>query len=262
MSTSPSPKATLRPSKFIEGPPLTSTAPNLAQTDSQLQLILLEMDSYESSHKSPPRRSKSRTSSSSSSNSNSSHSSHNSTSSLSFFTNSSKRMSHDSSAAMSTSNKIFSGVRASLDMSNPFASSESLGRSRCSIIETTNESDEGSIKDTQPLGSKIKGRLRAWSRGKDDGSIPYATTWVKWDTLGNKIWNGLHHEVTLRSYTMIEDSRYDMRLFDGTNHWQDRLCQMEKRSFLWRHNEESTCMSMLQRGGRRCVAVGGVKGIG
>ncbi|THV46092.1 hypothetical protein BGAL_0417g00030 [Botrytis galanthina] len=175
MSTSPNPKATLRPSKFIEGPPLTSTAPNLAQTDSQLQLILLEMDSYESSHKSP-RKSKSRTSSSSSSNSNSSHSSHNSTSSLSFFTNSSKRMSHDYSSAISTSNKILSGVRASIDMSNPFSSSESLGRSRCSIIEATNESDEGSIKDAQPLGSKIKGRLRAWSRGKDDGFRPYAGT--------------------------------------------------------------------------------------
>ncbi|KAF7950326.1 hypothetical protein EAE96_007613 [Botrytis aclada] len=175
MSTSPNPKATLRPSKFIEGPPLTSTAPNLAQTDSQLQLILLEMDSYESSHKSP-RKSKSRTSSSSSSNSNSSHSSHNSVSSLSFFTNSSKRMSHDYSAALSTSNKILSGVRASMDMSNPFSSSESLGRSRCSIIESTNESDEGSIKDTQPLGSKIKGRLRAWSRGKDDAFRPYAGT--------------------------------------------------------------------------------------
>ncbi|KAJ8063088.1 hypothetical protein OCU04_008331 [Sclerotinia nivalis] len=184
MSTSPAPKTTLRPSKFIEGPPLTSRTPNLAQTDEQLQIILLEMDSYEISRKSQ-RKSKSRSSSSSSSNSNSSHSSTGSTSSIPFFTGASKRTSHDYSPSISTphtsaSNKRFSGARASLDMSNPFTSSESsLGRSRDSTIESMSGSgilDEGPIRDAQILGLKIKGRLRAWSRAKDEGVRPYVNT--------------------------------------------------------------------------------------
>ncbi|RAL67127.1 hypothetical protein DID88_007905 [Monilinia fructigena] len=186
MSTSPTSKATLRPSKFIEGPPLTSTAPNLAQSDEHLQIILLEMDSYEYSRNSQ-RKSKSRTSSSSSSNSNSSHSH---TSSVPFFTSaSSKRMSHDSSPFTSTpptsaSNKRFSGVRASLDMSNSFTAASSSdntpGRSRGSTIGSMNGSgflDEGAIRDAQLFGLKIKGRLRAWSRGKDDDVVqPYEGT--------------------------------------------------------------------------------------
>ncbi|KAB8294048.1 hypothetical protein EYC80_009506 [Monilinia laxa] len=185
MSTSPTSKSTLRPSKFIEGPPLTSTAPNLAQADEHLQIILLEMDSYEYSRNSQ-RKSKSRTSSSSSSNSNSSHSH---ASSVPFFTSASaKRMSHDYSPFTSTpptsaSNKRFSGVQASLDMSNSFTAASSSdntpGRSRGSTIGSMSGSgflDEGAIRDAQLFGLKIKGRLRAWSRGKDDVVQPYEGT--------------------------------------------------------------------------------------
>lgn len=72
----------------------------------------------------------------------------------------------------SASNKRFSGVRASLDMGNPFGGSESSwGRSRGGTIGSMNTTDEGS-----QLGLKIKGRLRAWSRGKADGVGPYAGT--------------------------------------------------------------------------------------
>ncbi|ESZ94326.1 hypothetical protein SBOR_5322 [Sclerotinia borealis F-4128] len=199
MSGSPTPKTTLRPSKFIEGPPLTSTTPNLAQTNEQLHSILLEMDSYESSRKSQ-RQTKSRSSSSSSSNSHSSHSSSCSTSSFPFFAScASKRMSHDYSASTSppsTSTSTFistaistsagcrkSGVRANLDTGNACTALSSLdsspGRSRGSTIESMNAPglvDEGSIRDVQILGLKIKGRLRAWSRGKDDMGRAYAGT--------------------------------------------------------------------------------------
>ncbi|QSZ35981.1 hypothetical protein DSL72_007103 [Monilinia vaccinii-corymbosi] len=187
MSTSPTPKATLRPSKFIEGPPLTSTAPNLAQSDEHLQIILLEMDSYEYSRNSrnprnSHRKSKSRTPSSISSNSNSSHPS---LPLIPFFTSTAlKRMSYDFPALTSASNKRFSGVRASLDMSNPFTTASSSyntrGRSRGStigsMINTPGFLDEISLRDAQILGLKIKGRLRAWSRGKDGVVQPYAGT--------------------------------------------------------------------------------------
>ncbi|KAI9650806.1 hypothetical protein NHQ30_000837 [Ciborinia camelliae] len=185
MSTSSTSKATLRHSKFIEGPPITSTAPNLAQSDEQLHTILLEMDFYESSRISSQRKCKSRTSSSSSSNSNSSHSS---TPSMPFFTSfASKRMSHDPSSPIlisptSPGNKRFSGLRASLDMSNSFAAllnSDNTPGNRGSTIGSIivpKVLDEGSVRDGQISGSKAKGRLRAWSRAKDDGVRSYTGT--------------------------------------------------------------------------------------
>lgn len=233
MSSSVAQKSTLRLSKFIEGPPLTSHVPNLAQSDEQLQTILRQMDSYESSRPSQ-RKSKSRSSSSSSSNSNSS------TSSIPFLsTSGSKRTSQDYSPPLhlptSASNKRFSGVRASLDLCNTFTalsslSSDSSARSRGSTIAGMNilgTSDEGAMKDTQILKMKIKGRLRAWSRGKDDAGRSYGCTWgvmgmdwVIWNLSRLILSNGKSYDGM--SYRFIVSIQRKMNMGKGHTHINTR----------------------------------------